>query len=107
MTAPYTLEDLRARRAEIEEIAAKRGIRNVRVFGSVASGEQEEGSDVDLLVDVAPDQSPTVIFSFTVDMRDALGCPVDVLTFVPGHPYYDQPDVKPMVDRINREAVPL
>ncbi len=107
MAAPYTLADLRARRTEIEEIAARSGVLNIRVFGSVATGDQEDGSDVDLLVDVVRDRSPTVAFSFAVDMQDALGCKVDVLTFLPGDPYYDRPDVRPLVDRINREAVPL
>ena len=107
MAAPYTLDHLRARRAEIQEIAARYGVVNIRVFGSVATGEQEDGSDVDLLVDVVADKSPTVTFSFAVDMQEALGCKVDVLTFEPGHPYYNRPDIQPIVDRINREAVPL
>ena len=33
------------------EIARRYGVSNVRVFGSVARGEDGEGSDVDLLVD--------------------------------------------------------
>jgi uncharacterized protein len=104
---PYTLDDLRARRAEIEALAARRGVINIRVFGSVATGEQEEGSDVDFLVDVAPGRRGQAAFAFAVDMQNALGCKVDVITFEPGHPYYDRPDVRPLVERINREAVAL
>ena len=43
-----TLQDLRARRHEILRIAATRGARNVRVFGSVARGNADAASDVDI-----------------------------------------------------------
>lgn len=49
-TAP-TLEDLRARRDEIYALAARYGVTNIRVFGSVARGEATPDSDIDLLVD--------------------------------------------------------
>jgi predicted nucleotidyltransferase len=41
-------------RREILDAAARRGMRNVRVFGSIARGDDHENSDVDLLVDVEP-----------------------------------------------------
>ena len=37
----------------MQRIVAKHGLTNLRVFGSVARGDESEGSDVDLLVDVA------------------------------------------------------
>ena len=53
-----TLEELRSRyRRQIVELARKRGAHNVRVFGSVARGEQSSGSDIDLLVDFEPGRS--------------------------------------------------
>lgn len=42
---------LRALRAQIEQAVRRAGARNVRVFGSVARGEDQPDSDVDLLVD--------------------------------------------------------
>jgi transcriptional regulator with XRE-family HTH domain len=42
---------LREHRAEIKAAAERVGARNVRVFGSVARGEDTAESDVDLLVD--------------------------------------------------------
>jgi predicted nucleotidyltransferase len=39
-------------REEILRIAARHGARNVRVFGSVARGEDRFDSDVDLLVEM-------------------------------------------------------
>lgn len=51
-TAPIpTVEGLRARRHEILQVAATYGGSNVHIFGSVARGEADEKSDVDLLVD--------------------------------------------------------
>ena len=42
---------LKSRREEIISIAARHGARNVRVFGSVARGEDDDKSDIDLLVE--------------------------------------------------------
>ena len=44
-------------REEILRIAARHGARNVRVFGSVARGEDRFDSDVDLLVEMQDDRS--------------------------------------------------
>lgn len=43
---------LQRRRRAVLDTAARRGARNVRVFGSVARGEDTESSDIDLLVDL-------------------------------------------------------
>ena len=45
---------LRKHRAQVQRIAAEHGLSNLRVFGSVARGEDTTDSDIDLLVDVAP-----------------------------------------------------
>ena len=47
---PPDLGSLRAARRQILVAASQRGLRDVRVFGSVARGEAVETSDVDLLV---------------------------------------------------------
>lgn len=47
----YRMAKLRQNRAAILQAARRLGIRNVRVFGSVARGEDGPDSDVDLLVD--------------------------------------------------------
>jgi predicted nucleotidyltransferase len=79
---PPTLEELRARREEIEEIAARHGIRNIRVYGSVARGEAREGSDVDFLVDVDEGRSLLDLAGFYGDIQELLGCEVDVGTTI-------------------------
>jgi uncharacterized protein len=45
---------LRLHRRQVRQTAAAHGLSNVRVFGSVARGEDTPDSDIDLLVDVAP-----------------------------------------------------
>lgn len=47
---PKLLEELKAKHDEIYAIAEKYGVSNIRVFGSVARGEEKKNSDVDFLV---------------------------------------------------------
>lgn len=42
---------LTEKREDILQLTAKHGVRNVRVFGSVARGEADEQSDNDLVVE--------------------------------------------------------
>jgi uncharacterized protein len=76
-----TLDELRLRhRNQIIALAEKRGARNVRVFGSVARGEQLLQSDVDFLVDFEPGRSLLDLTGLMLDLEEALGCPVDVIS---------------------------
>ena len=50
-------ELLHEKREDILRIASRRGAYNVRVFGSVARGEADAKSDIDLLVDLEPGRS--------------------------------------------------
>jgi predicted nucleotidyltransferase len=59
--------------------AAERGISNVRLFGSVARGEDHAGSDVDLLVDLGDDTSLLSLIGLQNDLSDLIGVPVDVV----------------------------
>jgi predicted nucleotidyltransferase len=47
-----TLQLLQKNRKKIYAIAEKYGVSNIRVFGSVARGEEKKKSDVDLLIKV-------------------------------------------------------
>jgi predicted nucleotidyltransferase len=95
-----TLQELRTtKRDEILLIAAKRGARNVRVFGSVARGDDDEQSDIDFLVDLEPDRSLFDLSGLLIDLEAALHSPVDVVT---------ERGFRPRIrDRVLREAVPL
>ncbi|HLL80248.1 MAG TPA: nucleotidyltransferase family protein, partial [Ktedonobacteraceae bacterium] len=52
---------------------------NVRVFGSVARGEADEQSDIDLLIDLEPGRSLFDLAGLLVDLEDLLGCNIDVV----------------------------
>jgi predicted nucleotidyltransferase len=67
-------------REDILQVAAQRGARNVRLFGSVARAESVTGSDVDFLVDLDPDRSLFDLAGLLLDLEDLLGCKVDVVT---------------------------
>ena len=76
-----TLQELRAtKRDEILRIAATRGARNVRVFGSVARGENDPLSDIDFLVDLEPGRSLFDLSGLLIDLEAALHSQVDVVT---------------------------
>lgn len=76
-TAP-TLADVRARRDDILALAERYGVRNVRIFGSVARDEARSDSDIDLLVDFPPRFSLLQWSSLVQDLRVLLGAPVQV-----------------------------
>ena len=79
-------EALAVHRERIRAIAVARGASNVRVFGSVVRGLDRDGSDLDLLVDVAPDVSLFAYVGLQLDLEDALGVKVDVCTPEELHP---------------------
>jgi hypothetical protein len=73
-------EVLAGRRDDILRIAARHGARNVRVFGSVARGDDDERSDVDFLVELEPGRSLLDLGGLLMELQDLLGRRVDVVT---------------------------
>jgi len=73
-------ELLQAKREDILQTARKYGAYNVRVFGSVARGEADEKSDIDLLVDMEKGRSLLDLIGLLIDLESLLGCKVDVVT---------------------------
>ena len=73
-------EKIAAHRREILAIAARHGARNVRVSGSVARGEADGASDLDLLVDMEPGRSLLDMGALLMELRELLGVRVDVVT---------------------------
>ena len=71
---------VRAHRDEILSIAARRGVSHIRGFGSVARGDAEPGSDIDLLVDFDPSHPGLDLFGFEREVEELLGHPVEVGT---------------------------
>lgn len=90
---------LRHQRRRIFEIARKRGIEKVKVFGSVARGEADAGSDLDLLVELRSGSTLVDLAGFRREVIDQLGIPVDVAT----------PDMLKdrLRDEVLQEALPL
>ena len=91
--------DLQGKRSEILQIASTYGARNLRLFGSVARGEDHADSDFDLLVDMEPGRSLIDLVALGQDLEDLLQRKVDVVTATSVHPA--------LRERILAEARPL
>ena len=92
-------ELLQEKREDILSIATRRGAFNIRVFGSVARGEADSKSDIDLLVDMEPGRSLFDLGGLLMDLESLLGHKVDVVT--------ERGLRERIRDRVLREAVPL
>jgi uncharacterized protein len=71
---------LKVRRKEIIELAARNGAVNVRVFGSVARGEERPDSDIDFLVNLESGRSLLDLARLLRELTTLLDRPVDVVT---------------------------
>ncbi len=95
-----TLLEIRTtKREEILRLAAKRGAGNLRVFGSVARGDNDAASDIDFLVDLEPGRSLLDLARLQRDLAELLAASVDVVS---ARGLRDR-----VRDRVLREAVPL
>lgn len=94
-----TLGEVRSRREAIVRLGERFGIRNIRVFGSVARGEATADSDLDLLVDVDRGHGYLDMAGFALGVEDELGVFTQVAT---------PAGLKLRIrDRVLREAVAL
>jgi uncharacterized protein len=75
-----TFNMLHHRKNEILAIAARHGADNVRVFGSVARGEDTDDSDIDLLVSMGEHRTLYDLIGFKQDVEQLLNRKADVLT---------------------------
>ena len=85
--------------AEVRLLGERHGIRNIRVFGSFARGENRPESDVDLLVEYVPGQGGFAFVDFCEKVEALLGRRVDVVTEKSLHPL--------IRDKVLAHAVPL
>ena len=74
------IQRIQTRRPAILHLAQTYGATNLRIFGSVARGEDTSTSDLDLLIDLEPDRSLFDLGGLAMDLQDLLGCPVDIVT---------------------------
>ena len=94
-----TLELLRSRRNDIYALADKYHVGNIRVFGSVAHGEDNPESDIDFLVTAQPGCTYFELGGLLMDLQDMFGKKVDIVS--------DKGISKYLKDRILGEAVPV
>jgi uncharacterized protein len=95
------LDEIRAHREEILAIAQQCGLKDIKIFGSVARGEETPESDVDFLVTAIPDLELCLeTFGFPSDVSDILGGRKVDMVFEPG--------LNPIVRKYAmKDAVPL
>jgi len=94
-----TMELLRKRKTELKRIASKYGATNIRVFGSIARGEADEKSDLDILIEVKRGFTLMKHAGLMLELEELLGCKVDVVV---------DRSLKPRIkDRVLAEAKPL
>ncbi len=90
---------VRRKRRALVVAAAAHDVTNLRVFGSVARGEDRPGSDVDLLVDLPPHMGLLGLGRVQADLEAILGAKVDLAP---------ASDLKPAVRaRADRDLVAL
>lgn len=90
---------LQQHREEVLRLSIQFGIRNLRIFGSVARGEDVEGSDLDLLVAFPESASLFDALKFQERLEQLLGLHVEVATEAGLHPL--------IRERVLREACVL
>jgi predicted nucleotidyltransferase len=73
-------EVLPLHRETIRQLVMQAGMANPRVFGSVLHGNDQEDSDLDLLIDPAPRASLSDMAGLQIELEKALGTKVDVRT---------------------------
>jgi predicted nucleotidyltransferase len=103
MTSPTTInikQILTNNRDKILAIASKHGAFNVRIFGSVARGEADDQSDIDILVDYSIDKiTPWFPTGLILDLEELLERKVDVAT--------EGALKKRIKEKVLQEAIPL
>jgi predicted nucleotidyltransferase len=87
------------KRSAVRDVVGRFRTANPRVFGSVLRGTDQDGSDLDLLVDALPGATLFDLGGLLEELQDILGVPVDLLT----------PDDLPprFRDHVLAEAIPV
>ena len=77
---------IESHRAAIRSLAERHGLRNVRVFGSMARGDAGDAGNVDRLVSLPPERTGLALGALLMDVQGLLGGKVEVLTESALHP---------------------
>jgi hypothetical protein len=73
-------EVLPQHRETIRQLVLQAGMANPRIFGSVLRGEDQEDSDLDILIDPAPRTSLLDLAGLQIEIEAQTGVKVDLLT---------------------------
>lgn len=76
MSAKYTLSEIKD---IVSKLAERYGAERVYLFGSYARGDMTAASDIDLRIDKGSIRG-LALAGLLVDLEDALGLPVDLIT---------------------------
>lgn len=93
------IETLQRQKEEISAIASRYHAENVRLFGSVARGDDATDSDIDFLVDFQPGSTLFDQAALIDALTTRLGRKVDVIS--------SRALNKHLAQKIRQEAVPL
>lgn len=94
-----TIESLHSQRDHVLEVAQRHGVTSIRVFGSVARGEEKADSDIDFLVTTGPQVSSWFPAGLILELEALLGRHIDIVT---------EPGLNPHIrNQVLAEAVAL
>ena len=74
------LDFLQSKKTEIEAIARRYGASKIRIFGSVARGDDDESSDIDILVTMASSCSLLDLGGLYSELQELLGRRISIVT---------------------------
>jgi predicted nucleotidyltransferase len=94
-----TIEALHSQRDHVLEVAQRHGVTSIRVFGSVARGDEKADSDIDFLVTTGPQVSSWFPAGLILELEALLGRHIDIVT---------EPGLNPHIrNQVLAEAVAL
>lgn len=96
MARTTTVESIRDR---LIPLLRRHGVVRAAVFGSMARGKAEDGSDLDLVVEFEDGRTLLDLVGLRQDLTEALGREADVVTYDALHPR--------IRERVAREQVPV
>ncbi len=83
--------------AKLIHILKKHGAKKIEIFGSYARGEENEGSDLDVIVEFEERKSLFELVGIEQELEDNLGIKVDLLTLASLSPY--------LIESIKKESM--
>lgn len=88
-------------RSEVNDLLHRRGVKDLKVIGSVARGEDDEGSDIDLLAEFPPGTTLLDLMELEQEIEAIVGTDVDLISIRGLDP--ERPEQRAILE----EAIPL